>query len=143
MLVLVLGPVFMVVEPDGSRPSSRGRISRWSAVQFRSEPERVVWREAMKRNAPKAASSASNSSYSVTDRDGYITIKALIYAIETIHRLPTDRQEPGVAEDMQRLLDYYLPQASMQPPWIDEVRANMNTLRVVSRADVTPLRVVL
>jgi hypothetical protein len=84
-----------------------------------------------------------HSSGSVTGRDDLIITKALAYAVETIRRLPTHLQEASDAADMQRLLEHMMPDASHRQYRIDGARAHMDTLRVVSPADVAPLRPVL
>ena len=42
----------------------------------------------------------------VTGRDGYIICKALAYAIETIERLPEERQEKSDKSDMEKLFNH-------------------------------------
>jgi hypothetical protein len=46
------------------------------------------------------------SNKNITGRDGYIMLKALAYAIETIDRLPEPWQEASDCEDMNRLLGH-------------------------------------
>jgi hypothetical protein len=44
----------------------------------------------------------------VTGRDGYIIMRALIFAIAIIDRLPQDEREVGDRDDMMRLLNHVL-----------------------------------
>lgn len=45
----------------------------------------------------------------ITGRDDFIFVKALAYAIATIERLPSERQEWSDCEDMRDLLEACVP----------------------------------
>ena len=54
----------------------------------------------------------------ITDRDGYIIMKALAYAIEAIDRLPKRWQEVSDRDDMETLLMY----CSDDPTTVEQLR---------------------
>jgi len=50
-----------------------------------------------------------DDSYSVTGRDGYVLIKALVYAIAFIDSLPEKQREVSDRDDMVALLNHLTP----------------------------------